>query len=205
MCLGKQKWICCRSWLTKAWSNVMSPSTERFHKWNHYFRLHCYDFFFLQGTALPPLLSAPLKYVQLIPHSCLGFALETLSAGPCPSVLPTPAWVGPFNKWYQGLLSVIWISMESIPREYFKTNVVSCKSKSCLELTPICIEFWSFSSSILKQKRVRGGERFHSFQLPINSRVMTLCLAFNSVCWVPPPSWKKYSLTLLWEAPGWKA
>lgn len=119
MCLGKQKQICCRSWLRKAWSNVMSPSTERFHKWNHhYFRLHCYDFF-LQGTALPPLLSAPLKYVQLIPHSCLGFALETLSAGPCPSVLPTPAWVGPFNKWYQGLLSNIWISMENIPREYF--------------------------------------------------------------------------------------
>lgn len=84
-------------WLRKAWSGVRSSSTERLYKLTrHDFRLYCYEF--LQGTALPLLLPASLKYVQLIPHNCLDLALETLSACPSPSVLPTPAWVGPFNK-----------------------------------------------------------------------------------------------------------
>ena len=141
---------------------------------------------FLQGTALSPLLLAPLKYVQLIPRSCLGFALETLSACPCPSVLPTPARVGPFNKCFEDFLQSSESPWRASQRGIFK-DVVSCKSKACLKLALNCIRFHSFPSSMLRQERGRAG-RFHSFQLPINSRVVTLCLASNSIPWVPPPS-----------------
>ena len=102
MCLGKQKRICCRSWLTKAWSNVMSPSTERFHKWNHYFRLHCYDFFFFArycsasssfcSSEICSINSPQLPWFCLgdticwslpfsLAHTCLGGAIQQVVSG----------------------------------------------------------------------------------------------------------------------------